>query len=258
MKKKITAFILTICIVAVILPTTSSAAVTPYFMAVNDLLLPFNYDTMPYVVGSEIFVPYNMFGYGDAQGLRVYSIAAAELERGRIYTGSDRYVDFYTDRGITEDQDGNTLAWPSVRRIGNSFYVPLRHVCAFFGLSHEILPIGRDIIDQEQMWVIRITHTEGFTGLNGPTFVSINRSALRAAYNEFYTLPALPSTSIPGATVPTPPATVPGSTTPGSTTPGSTIPGTSTPGTTTPAESPPQEDEEMPPTFNDVTIHHSF
>ena len=219
MKKKIAAAIIIVCIIAALMPTTSHAAVTPFFMGVNDTLLPFSNDTMPYVVGGEIFVPHGIFS-----GVDVHSVASEALERVRIYRGASRHIDFFTGRGVTEDQDGNTLQWPSARRVGSRFYVPLRQVCEFFELTYEILDIGRDIIAQEQMRVIRIRPREGFTGYNGPTFVGSNRNAIRAAYNEYYGISLSPS----------PPATSPMETTP----------------------SPPVV--ELPPSYNDVTIYHSF
>ena len=217
MKKRILAMIVVICIAAALTPITSRAAVTPYFIAVNDVLLPFNDDTMPYVTGGEIFVPRRIF-----EGVGVFSVASEELERVRIYTGASRYVDFYTARSLVEDQDGNVLPWPAARRVGSRFYVPLRQVCDFFGLTYEEVEVSRDIISQEQMWLIRIRQREGASGFNGPTFVVMNRSAIRNAYNEYHALPPPTPAAPPDVALPSPPTVEP------------------------------------PPKYNDVTIHHSF
>ena len=220
-KKRIVAVILVVCVMSVLMPTITLAAVVPYFMAVNDTLLPFSYENMPYVTGGELYVPHGIFS-----GVYVWSVASAE--QVRIYTGADRFVDFYTASGVVEDQNGNILSWSPARRVGNRYYVPLQQVCDFFGLTYEIFDIGRDIIPQEQMRVIRIK-AEGYIGLNVATFIGIHRDALKASYDEYYA----PSTASPGASPPSPPATSPGETTP-----------------------PPTE--EPPPKYNDVTIYHSF
>lgn len=202
---------------AVYMPTISRAAIVPYFIAVDDKLLPFNDDTMPYISGGVIFVPSWIFREAD-----VWSIAAEDLEWVRLYVGRSKYVDFLTGEGVTKDQNGSYLQWPAARRIGSRFYVPLQQVCDFFDLTPETTGISRDIIPQEQMQIIRI---RSGGGVNGPTFVGLNKNAIRDAYNEYY---APPPTQPPVPTV--------------------------SPGVT----SPPSPTEEPPPVYNDVTIYISF
>ena len=217
MKKKIVTMIIVISILAAAVPTVSRAAVIPYFMAVNNTLLPFNDDTMPFISGGEILVPYGMF-----LGASVWPVASRELEQVRLHRGPNMIVDFFTSTGVTQDKYGNNLPWPAARRIGNRFYVPVKQVCDFFELTCEIVDISRDIIPQEQMRLIRIISEDA---LNYRTFVGMNSNAMRNAYNEYYAPPAPP---------PTTPVTSPSITTP----------------------QPPVE--EIPPTYNDVTVHLSF
>jgi len=214
MKKRIVAVTVAICLMALLLPAASRAAITPYFMAVNDTLLPFKTDTMPYISGGEYLVPVKVFG-----GLGIYDVPSVDTGFVRLYRGVKKYVDFYTTRGVTEDTDGNVLNWPSARRIGGSFYVPLRQVCDYFSLTYEIIAVPRDIIANEQMWIIRIIAS---ASINNPTFISLNKNALRNSYNEYYAPPVPVS--------PPPPNTAP----------------------------PPPPQEEPPPDFSDVTIHLSF
>jgi len=178
-KKRVAAVIIALCLAAALIPAVSQAAVIPYFMAVNDTLLPFNDSTMPFVSGGEFFVSDRVF---EGDSLDVWAIGSGDLEFVRLY-GAGKYVDFYTARAITMDHDGNTLHWPSARRVGARFYVPLRHVAEHFGLSYEILEVPRDIIPNEQMWVVRIISSAVF---NGQTFVGLNRNAIRTAYNDYF------------------------------------------------------------------------
>ena len=199
MKRKIPIIIVIISLLAAATPLASRAAVRPYFMAVNDTLLPFNDDTMPFVSGGEILVPHGMFS-----GVAVHSVASADLERVRLHRGPTKLVDFFTATGVTLDQDGAALQWPAARRIGGRFYVPAEQVCDFFGLTYEIIDISRDIIPQEQMRVIRITSGGG---LNGKTFVGMNSNAIRDAYNDYYAPPPPPPsqpTTTPNVTSPQP------------------------------------------------------
>ena len=219
MKKKLFVIIIVILITAVLLPTISGAVVTPYFMAVNDTLLPFESDTMPYVSGRVIYVPCGVF---KGVGVNTISIVSEDLEQARLYRGGERYVDFYPTRAVTEDQDGKTLQWPAPRRIGNIFYVPIEQVCTYFGLTYEMIDVSPDIIPQQQMQVIRIKPID-YLGLNGRTFVGMNSDALKTAYDEYFSQTALPSPTAPDK------------------------PG----GGQQPAVTPPQK-------YDDITIHHSF
>jgi hypothetical protein len=150
----------------------------------------------------------------------VWAVGSDDLEFLRLYRGVSRYVDFYTARGVTENQDGNTLFWPPARRIGRRFYVPLRNVCEFFGLTYQIVDVSRDIIPDRQMQVIRIISD---SPVNGLTAVGMNRNAIRVAYNEYYSPPPTPSPQPPVGGVPQPPPVV-----------------------------------EPPPNYSDVTVHLSF
>ena len=200
MKKRIMAILIALCLAAAFMPTVSKAAITPYFMAVNDMLLPFNESTMPFVSGGDIFVPAKVF-----EDVDLYSIGSESLEFVRLYGGSSKYVDFHTGRRVTEDQDGRTLRWPSARRIGSRFYLPLHHVCQYFGLSYRIIEIPRDIIEDQQMYVVRIVSDAMF---NDPTFVGINRGPIRAAYNEYFAPPPTGAPPSPPPTVEPPPSYV--------------------------------------------------
>jgi len=213
MKKRIFAVLIVLCLLAAFLPLTSQAAITPYFMAINDTLLPFNDGTMPFVSGGDFFVPDNVFEHIED----IWAIGSDSLEHIRLYRGKT-YVDFYTDRRQTVDHDGNTLRWPAARRIGSRFYLPLRQVCDYFGLTPQVVEVTSDIVADQQMYVIRIVST---SRINGETFVGLNRNAIRAAYNQYYAPPPTP----------TPPSTT---------------------------DVPPPPVVEPPRTYRDVTIHLSF
>jgi hypothetical protein len=194
MKKAIPAIVV-ICIIVALVPLASLAVATPYFVAVNDTLLPLNEDTMPFVSGGQFFVPCKVFS--DAG---VWSLTYDEAGRARLYRGS-RHLDFFTTQGgLTMDQDGRVINCPSAQRIGNRFYVPLNQVCSYFELTYEIIEVDQEIIPNEQMSILRIKSNAVFPD---KTFVGVNRLALKAAYDEYYapapsaTQPASPPTNEP-------------------------------------------------------------
>jgi len=202
MKKKIAVLLVFICLAAALEPTVSYARVTPVFVAVNDTILPFTDDNMPYLEGGMIFMPVTVFS-----SLRIYSKGSADDERVVLYTGvgtAMRFLEFSTRPGNTsvKDQDNNILNWPAARRVGRRFYVPLRQVCEFFGLSHNACEIGTDIIPQQQMSLVRIVSNASFSI---ETLVNINRNALRTAYNNYYAPTITPSPPAPPGGIDEPP-----------------------------------------------------
>jgi len=203
MIKKIVAIIFILGIMASLSPMVSHAVITPYFMAINDTLLPFNADTMPFVSGGEVFVPARVL-----EGVEVYAIGSDQAERLRLYSDASVYIDFYTARGVTEDHNGNTLQWPSARRVGRRFYVPLRQVCDFFDLTYRVFDVPRDVIPNEHVRVVRIMTRGGFN-FNDPTFIGINERAMRTAYNDYYAPPPTPPPSPTGGAEPPPPIVEP-------------------------------------------------
>jgi len=218
MKKRIAMVLVVLCLAALLDPLVSYAEVRPGFIAINDTLLPFTDENMPFFSGGEVLIPCKVL-----EPLGMWSIGSDEEERMLLFRGAGRYLDFYTKPGETRtlDQDGNTLNWPAARRVGRRFYVPLRQVCAYFDLTFNILEISRDIIPQQQMILIRIVTNANF---NDPTFIGLNRNALRNAYNDYFTTTAPPPDTTP------PPGETP----------------------------PPEEEEPPPPVYTDVSILLSF
>ena len=99
-----------------------------YYIEINNMRLQHGDGNMLYVADDEIYLLPDVLSE-----VRVWHVATAE--QVRLYTGPSRYVEFYTVEGIAEDQDGNILAWPAVLSIDDVFYIPLREVCDFFGLT---------------------------------------------------------------------------------------------------------------------------
>jgi len=199
MKKRVfVVTLLAICITASIVPAITKAVVTPYFVAVNDTLLPFSDDTMPNIIGGEYYLPSSVFSE-----VRLSSFNPVNTNTLMMFTGvgtETRIVYFRVDRGVTEDQDGNILDWPTARKSGNKFYVPLRQVCGYFGINYEIIEIPPEVIPNEQLYIIRVLRTSD-AFFNSNTFLGYNSQALRRAYSAYYSPPTPTDTiQLPGVT----------------------------------------------------------
>jgi len=219
LKKRIVAFILILALAVAYVPTRSQAVITPHFVIINETLLPFNEETMPFIIGADVFIP-----VGVLSALRVWEVGA--VDHVRLY-GGGRYIDFYTAPGNarTVARNGVELNWPPARVVGARFYVPLRQVASFFGFSSSIHDIPEDIIPERQMRAVRIVSD---SVINAPTAIGMNRAAIRESYLQRFPPPP-PEPPVPQPPdPPQPPIT----------------------------EEPPQE--VLPPDYSDVTIHLSF
>jgi len=174
----------------------SRAAVIPYFISVNDNILPFNDSTMPLRINDVYFIPHNVLA-----DVGVHYVAVVSAEQLHLYRGATRSVEFDITQGVTIDQDGTMRGWPAARMIGNRFYVPLREVANFFGLTYEILPIIQGITPHDtNVSIIRI---QPDLLLNGPSFVGIHRDSLIDTYRRHFGIqppprpPDLPEPTLP-------------------------------------------------------------
>ena len=217
-KKAFAAALLSACVIIGLLPVVTKAAVTPYFVAVNNTVLPLDDSIMPYISGGEYFIPISVFAE-----VGVDSFNPGNSDTIIMFNKGTKTVFFYVLRGITEDQDGNLLTWPSAKKLSNRYYVPLRQVCTYFGLSYEIIEVPLDIIPNEQMYAVRIISSSD--AFNWRTFLGYNTQALKTVYNTYYTPPES-----------TPPSPV--------------VTGTESPPTIAPVE--------LPPRYSDVTIYLSY
>ncbi|MCL2046752.1 MAG: hypothetical protein FWG88_10270 [Oscillospiraceae bacterium] len=187
MKKKSLTVIFVLCLIIVLLPIKTKAAISPHFIAVNDTLLPFRDDVMPYINGEQILVSHEIFS-----NVGVWSVSAGDFEEVRLYVGA-RQVDFYPESGLTQNQFGNELSWPAAQVIGGKFYVPLHQVCEYFGLEYQLIEIGRTVIPDKQIWIIRIISS---ARLSSTEFVNRYRTDILSAYDEYYAPPTPIQTEI--------------------------------------------------------------
>jgi len=178
MKKKILASLTALAIVfgiAVTVFPISRAAVVPYFISVNDTLLPFNENNMPLFQNGTYLIPANVL-----PSAGVFVVDAVSDERVMLSRGT-RFVIFYVRQEVMIDQDGN-LSWAPAHRTGNRFYVPLTPVASHFGLTYEIIRRD-DIIPNTRVSVIRINPNQF---VNAESFIGLHSDAIRDSYNRHF------------------------------------------------------------------------
>ena len=123
MKKRIVAALAVICVICALVPVLSHAAAAVYFIAINDEILDFNTETMPYIIGNDVFVPAAVFNMSN--DIDVWAIGSddEQVVLLRFYNGTTQYLMFTTKPGKTSvvDQNDNTLDWPAARRFGGRY-----------------------------------------------------------------------------------------------------------------------------------------
>ena len=201
MKKKIMAVALVIVMAVAFTPVSRAYDSVPYFIVVNDTLMPFNSDNMPRIIGGMYFVPHHIFDFAG-----VVSMASVSEERLQLYRGADTFLDFFTEPGNarTVDQRGNHRSWPRPRRIGSRFFVPLATVADYFDLTFEVRrlqDIDPNLIQDDRVHVLRII---SHSVINTPTLVGMHENVMREAYDRHFN-PAPPGPPTPPGP-PEPPA----------------------------------------------------
>ncbi len=119
-----------------------------YFTAVNEILYELKDETMPAVIGGEIYVPYSVFVNTT---LNLGFIYDRSTSRFMLYDSSGARLVFDGGEGLAYDQYGTAYEQQTATRNGQ-IYVPAQFVCSIFGLNYAYL-------SAEPAPIIRITNS---------------------------------------------------------------------------------------------------
>ncbi|MGN1001570.1 MAG: polysaccharide deacetylase family protein [Oscillospiraceae bacterium] len=131
--KRLAALALCLCLLLLALPPVESAADSPSFISVNDLLPSELVGTL-YSYGGALYVPYTVFtGYG----LGIYYSYFSESSTAYLYT-LDKQLFFSLGDGKTFDGDDYYYSASAILRNG-VVYLPVSFMCSYFGLSYSYI-----------------------------------------------------------------------------------------------------------------------
>lgn len=149
MKKRLTAALcalLVLCtVLSVVLTSTAAQKESLYFMAVNDTVLDLADETMPRMIGGELYVPYTMFDPNATNGASLGVFSVYNRARGTlmIYARSKTLVFDLTNETATFDNkecQGKAV-------IRNSMvFVPVDMVCGLFDLTWSWIVMERGYV----------------------------------------------------------------------------------------------------------------
>lgn len=132
MKMKIMVFVIVLCLALPIATPAFAATSGIAFTAINDTLKPLSNETMPAIIGSLLYIPCSFFSTDE---LGVYCILGGS--QVMLYNSSKRLI-FDTKQDTVIDQDNNEHSTLAVVMNG-LIYVPVDDVCAFFGLTYDVI-----------------------------------------------------------------------------------------------------------------------
>lgn len=153
--KKIPAFVGALLLLLAFLPSALGTQ-TMYIMSANDKVLEYSADTMPFVSGGTVYVPYTLFieEFNKGADLGIFYGVSEPYNTLSLYSRSEPILTFDRGGGNAYDAIGNTYSFRAIVRNGITF-VPASAVCNYFGLQYSYLPNDYGV-------VIRVKKEGGF------------------------------------------------------------------------------------------------
>ena len=113
---------------------------TVYFMAVNEVVLDLNAETMPVVVRGVMYVPYTMFdSYSSGISLGVFASYNKDKNTAMVYNRS-RALIFDLAENTSYDKDSSYSYKALIRN--STVYLPVKAVCDYFTeLNYSLIPL---------------------------------------------------------------------------------------------------------------------
>lgn len=146
LREKLTALLCVLALFLLLLPSAAGVQ-TMYLMAANDNVLDYQSETMPFVSGGTVYVPYTMFisEYNGGVELGVFYGISEAYNTLSLYTRTDPILTFGLDGSSAYDATGTTYSFRAIVRDGVIF-VPAWAVCSYFGLQYSYLPIDQGVL----------------------------------------------------------------------------------------------------------------
>jgi len=139
MKRKLLCVVCAILLLFSLLPGASGAQ-SMYFMAVNERILDFSLNTLPFVYEGTVYVPYTMFvsKHNGGVNLGVFYDWNRQNNILSLYSQTQPVLTFDIGAGTAYDTMDNTYNFRAIMR-NSTIYLPAWGVCSYFGLQYSYL-----------------------------------------------------------------------------------------------------------------------
>lgn len=124
---------------------------TVYFVAINERVLELRADTMPFMSGDELYVPYTVFD-PNSTGIKLGVYALYGSNTAMVYGRSSGMLLFDLAADTTESSEGTTYSKTAIRR-NSTVFLPINLVCSYFNLDWRLL------VDPDYGFIVRIINS---------------------------------------------------------------------------------------------------
>lgn len=149
--------------------------VTVYFMVVNETVLELRADTMPFMSGGDVYVPYTMFD-PNVTGINLGVFALYGSNTAMVYDRSGGMLVFDLAANTTETSDGTLLSQTAIRR-NSMVFLPVALVCSYFDLDWN-MPV-----DPDYGFIVRVVNSSA--RLSYDEFLVAAKYVMTLRYNEY-------------------------------------------------------------------------
>lgn len=177
--KKYVAAVVCACLLLVLClaPTWARAAnpVTVYFTAVNETVLDLRSETMPFMSGGDVYVPYTVFDPNTTGiNLGVYTLYGSNTVM--VYSRTGGILVFDLLAGTTTTAEGELLPKTAIRR-NSVVFLPVVQVCSYFGLDWG-MPV-----DPDYGFIVRVKSSS--SQVSDTDFARAAKYVLTPRYNAY-------------------------------------------------------------------------
>ena len=200
-----------VCALGLLEPALAvSTRKTVYFTAVNDTILELRDDTMPFLSGGELYVPYTVFD-PNSSGIQLGVFASYGNNTVVLYGRTSGALVFDLAQDTATSSTGTKYPRRAIRH-NAIIFVPVGMVTSYFGLSWSIRPF---IVDRDYGWVVRVMSASA--QIPDADFLSQGHYMIESRYNAYLrskglqdiSAPVLDPSATPSAEVPAEPSPEP-------------------------------------------------
>ena len=186
MKKRWTALVLALALLAQMAVVQAGAVKNVYFTAINDNVLPVSDDTMPFWSGGYLYIPGSVFtGYVREDSGIAYTYNASKKMAALYEAGkSGRSLAFDLTKTYAQDNQGNTY-YPTAIRKGDVVFVPAALVAEVFGLSYSTISLtgSNAVTGSDKGWLVWLRDADYV--LQAGQFADAAKSQMSARYEQY-------------------------------------------------------------------------
>lgn len=187
MKKKLTALILCVLLIAQLTAPAAQANENIYFVAAHNVVQPVTDETMPFWSDGYLYIPASIFSGSVWTSLGI-AFAYVEPEKTvHLYRDAKQFLRFDLERGYAIDNT-DQITYPGCIVRNGQFFVSAYQVAKYFGLLYTVTEVEHGHL----VWL----RAEDF-GLTDRVFADAASHVLSQHY-ETYMKSKTPSPSVPG------------------------------------------------------------